>query len=62
MANSAHLRPSEWQPFSQEQIKSDLFYLVLGVSELRKAAENQKCTQIQYKKEDSGLRQSPIQI
>lgn len=62
LASSAHLNPSERQPFSQHLCKSDPFYLALGISELRKAAENQKYTQIWYKKEDSGLRQLPMQI
>lgn len=62
LPTSAHLNPSEWQLFSQHQCKSDAFYLALGVSELRKAAENQKYTQIWYKEEDSGLRQLPMKI
>jgi len=40
LANSASLGPFECQDFSQELIKADPFYLILGVIGLRKAAEN----------------------
>lgn len=60
LASCAHLNPPEWQPFNQQQCQIHFIWPLESVS--RKAAENEKYTQILYKKEDSELRQLPIQI